>query len=146
VTAVVATAGRLQVKDKPSNVYVADYLPGETIAARSALVICNGGSPTTYQAFAAGAPVLGIASNMDQYLNMQCIERFGAGRVLRADQARAASIRAAIREILDSAFHRGKVDELVQRIHSTHSADRFAALIHDITKSAPLSRPLQARC
>src|SRR5207247_2269556 len=63
VTALVATAGRMELTAVPDNVRVASYLPGSAAAERSALVLCNGGSPTSYQALAAGVPVLGIASN-----------------------------------------------------------------------------------
>jgi UDP:flavonoid glycosyltransferase YjiC (YdhE family) len=63
----------------PANARLADYLPGTAAAARARLVVCNGGSPTCQQAFAAGVPVLGIASNMDQFLNMRGVERRNAG-------------------------------------------------------------------
>lgn len=54
VTVIAATAGRNHLKNVPANAFVADYLPGEAAAARSAVVLCNGGSPTTQQALAAG--------------------------------------------------------------------------------------------
>ncbi|MDD5330799.1 MAG: glycosyl transferase family 1, partial [Sulfuricella sp.] len=73
VTAMVAAAGET-VRDPPKNVHAASYLPGEAAAARAQLVICNGGSPTSQQALAAGVPVLGIAGNLDQFLNMQAVE------------------------------------------------------------------------
>ena len=47
-----------------------DYLPGIDAAARFNLVICNDGNPTAQGALAAGVPVLEIACNMDQFLNM----------------------------------------------------------------------------
>ena len=84
VSAMVATAGRTKVVSDNPYVHVSDYLPGMEAAARSKLVICNGGSPTAAQALINGVPVLGIASNLDQYLNMGYVEKMGAGRVLRA--------------------------------------------------------------
>lgn len=60
VTVIAATAGRNHLKNVPANAFVADYLPGEAAAARSAVVLCNGGSPTTQQALAAGVPVIGL--------------------------------------------------------------------------------------
>lgn len=68
------------------NVFTADYLPGISAARRAALVVCNGGSLTSYQALSAGVPVLGIAGNLDQFLNMQGIEITGAGALMRADR------------------------------------------------------------
>jgi UDP:flavonoid glycosyltransferase YjiC (YdhE family) len=70
VTVMAATAGRIRLESPPKNTFVADYLPGNDAAKRADLVICNGGSPTTSQALQAGVPVIGIASNLDQYLNM----------------------------------------------------------------------------
>jgi len=57
VTVGAATADRSDSTNVPANAFVADYLPGEAAAARSAVVICNGGSMTTQQALAAGVPV-----------------------------------------------------------------------------------------
>ena len=51
------------------------------------MVICNGGSATVYQALAESrAPVLGIPSNMDQHLTMQCVEGAEAGLSLRTEE------------------------------------------------------------
>lgn len=96
VTVIAATAGRVKVGEVPANAFVADFLPGEAAAARAAVVICNGGSPTTYQALAAGKPVIGLASNLDQYLNMQAVERAGTGVTLRAGRLRRSNFGAAL--------------------------------------------------
>lgn len=69
VTVIAATAGRSDLKTVPANAFVADYLPGEAAAARSAVVVCNGGSLTTQQALVAGVPVIGVAGNLDQHLS-----------------------------------------------------------------------------
>ncbi|HEX8204362.1 MAG TPA: glycosyltransferase [Isosphaeraceae bacterium] len=85
----------------PENAWVAPFLPGREAAARARLVLCNGGSPATHQALAVGTPVLGLAGNMDQHLNMVGIERRGAGRLLRSEHARPAAIRATVAAMLD---------------------------------------------
>lgn len=98
-----STAGAMMPSQLPGNARVAPYLPGDAAAARSQLVICNGGSLTTQQALAAGVPVLGLASNMDQFLNMAPLEASGAGLTLRADRVNPAAIRAACQRLLASA-------------------------------------------
>lgn len=93
----VATAGKSAPRSlRSDSIRIFDYLPGDLICQHARLVVCNGGSPTTNQALAYGVPVLGIARNMDQFLNMQAIERFGAGLTLRADRADRAKLRAAL--------------------------------------------------
>ena len=82
VQLVVATAGARGLPEHPL-VFSSDYLPGDQVAARSSLVICNGGSPTSAQALAKGVPVLGIPGNLDQYLNMHYLEKRGLAQSLR---------------------------------------------------------------
>ena len=76
-----------------------DFAPGDLVCRRAKLVVCNGGSPTTNQALTNGVPVLGIAQNMDQFLNMQAIEQFGAGLLVRADRATQKVLQEATRKL-----------------------------------------------
>ena len=97
----VASAGKpLPEGLASSRTQVFDYLPGRAVCEHADLVVCNGGSPTTNQALTAGVPVLGIARNMDQFLNMQAIERFGAGLLVRADRASADVLQHALTRLL----------------------------------------------
>jgi len=97
-----STAGGPEPSDIPANARVASYLPGDTAARRAKLMICNGGSLSTQQAIAAGIPVLGVASNMDQFMNMAPIERRRAGICLRSDRATPAGIREATLKLLQA--------------------------------------------
>jgi len=98
-TVLVASAGA-SLPATAANVRVAAYLPGDAAAARARLVVCNGGSPTAHQALAAGVPVLGIASNLDQFLNMHYVVKAGAGECLRADSLDRRAVRAAAERLL----------------------------------------------
>jgi UDP:flavonoid glycosyltransferase YjiC (YdhE family) len=140
VTVIAATAGRTDVKDVPPNAFVADYLPGEEAAARSAVVVCNGGSPTTQQALAAGKPVIGIASNMDQYLNMGAIERAGAGVLLRASRLRVSDCSAAVRQILSTAkTTAASVQDVFARCPALSRFESF--LNQELTVRSPAAKP-----
>ena len=88
VVAMVATAGH-RLESVPSNVFVADYLPGLRILDRARLVICSGGSGTSYQALSRGVPVLGLPFNTDQYFTMEALTSAGAGILIRSGQATA---------------------------------------------------------
>lgn len=103
VTLLVANAGAALPSSLPANVVQAPYLPGLQAAELSRLVVSNGGSLTAYQALAAGAPVLGIAGNLDQLLNMQAFERAGLGRLLRADRLSGTALRAAADRLLSDS-------------------------------------------
>lgn len=97
----VATAGKsLPPGIGSSRTRVYDFLPGDQMCKLAQLVICNGGSPTTNQALKHGVPVLGIARNMDQFLNMRAIEKYGAGLSLRADRVEQTRLGEALQRLL----------------------------------------------
>ncbi len=97
---VVSTAGRAALETRSPDIYVADYLPGDLAARRAAVVVSNGGSTTGYQALAEGRPVLGVAFNLDQYLAMRSIERFGAGLALRAGALTRRDVAGGLERLL----------------------------------------------
>ena len=115
---VVATAGKRLAKDIQSPfTRVFDYLPGNLVCSQASLVVCNGGSPTTNQALVQGTPVLGVAVNMDQFLNMQAIEAFGAGLMVRGDRVSPALIARAVTRLLGE-------DGFTQRAHLLQATHR----------------------
>jgi len=142
VTVMVSTAGANVTQRLPSNAYIADYLPGIQAAARSSIVVCNGGSPTSQQALVAGVPVLGIASNMDQFLNMRAIVEAGAGIVLRADRISDAGILEAVNQILVSSQLDAGARKLAEAFTSYNSSTIFTDFVAEVTGvvARPMSR------
>jgi UDP:flavonoid glycosyltransferase YjiC (YdhE family) len=132
VTVMVATAGRADPGAVPDHVHVADFLPGEEAARRSSLVICNGGSPTSQQALAAGVPVLGIAGNLDQFLNMGGIEAAGAGQLLRADRFDDQALRRAAEFLLASAAAGEAARRIAAQFRQYQPGARLAALLREL--------------
>jgi UDP:flavonoid glycosyltransferase YjiC (YdhE family) len=132
VNVIAATAGRGTGSALPENVHAATYLPGMAAAERANLVICNGGSPTVQQALAVGTPVLGICSNLDQYLNMQAVEAGGAGQLLRAGEATAAAIRQAVEELLVDPGYRQAAVKMAGTYRGFDAGSRFATLVEQL--------------
>ena len=100
-TIVAGTAGKSLPGTARDDVFVADYLDGDEWASRASVVVCNGGSPTCYQALRHGVPVLGVPSNLDQYLNMAAVEDAGAGVLLRSGQASRERVCDGARRLVD---------------------------------------------
>ena len=132
VTVIAATAGRSVPAQAPANAYISAFLPGTEAAARSALVICNGGSLTTQQALAAGVPVIGIAGNMDQHLNMLCLERAGAGVRLRAGRLTAERVRAAAERLLRDSGYREGAGRLMRRMQAWDTGKVFITRVQTL--------------
>ncbi|MBS0446952.1 MAG: glycosyltransferase [Proteobacteria bacterium] len=129
VTVIASTAGQAVPQRTGGQLYLSDYLPGTEAATRSALVICNGGSPTSQQALAAGVPVLGVAGNMDQFLNMAAIEAAGAGLTLRADRLSDRRLQQAVERILQVPDFRSASRMLASRIAQGDATRRFTAWV-----------------
>ena len=69
------------------------YLPGALMAKNALMIVSNGGSTTGYQSLFEGKPVLGIATNLDQYLCMQNLTRLGVGRLIRARSLKSSILK-----------------------------------------------------
>lgn len=146
VTVIASTAGAPIPQTLSKNLHVADYLPGIEAAARASLVICNGGSPTSQQALACGVPVLGIASNMDQFMNMAAIVRSGAGEVLRADRVCARHIREAVVRMISDPDARRGAKGLARSFDKLDSRQNFRDFVSQISadgRAQPTYSPKQ---
>jgi UDP:flavonoid glycosyltransferase YjiC (YdhE family)/ubiquinone/menaquinone biosynthesis C-methylase UbiE len=126
VSVVAATAGRTSAgRPIPGNAFVTDFLDGQRAAARSSLVICNGGTLTVQQALCARVPVLGIASNMNQHLNMRTVRRTGAGELLRAGSATEGAIASSVMKMLAQPAYAQAAAALAEIYSRYDSAARF---------------------
>jgi UDP:flavonoid glycosyltransferase YjiC (YdhE family) len=99
---------------------------------RSNLVICNGGSLTTYQALATGVPILGLCSNMDQLLNMNAIERLGAGLSLRAARVLAIQLKEAVQSLLDTPAYDQAAGQAGERFRRVDAGQRFREFVAEV--------------
>lgn len=134
VYAMVATAGRNAIKNSPDNIYLKDYLPGSAAAAGSDLVICNGGSTTGYQGLNEGVPILGIASNIDQYMAMNHIEKAGAGSLLRAGKFNASVFENKIIQMLKNPIFK----ESALKIKKEFSTYNYKEIFNNVVEKALL--------
>ena len=128
ITVLAATAGREETLPATGNSRVAKYLPGAACARFACVVVCNGGSPATYQALAAGKPVIGLAVNTDQFLNMAAVEDARCGVLLRAHRVSEDAIREAVSHAIDD-----------QRLAGGAQAARAAIARYDVAAELRLT-------
>jgi UDP:flavonoid glycosyltransferase YjiC (YdhE family) len=129
VTILAATGGRYAAAGADGNVHAAEFLPGDIAARRSAMVICNGGAGTAYQALNEGAPVLGIPTNFDQYLAMTAIEKAGCGILLRSGSLTAEKVRQAVSRILGTSAYREAAQRMKHIFSRYNAVDRFSSFL-----------------
>jgi len=132
VTAIVASAGRFEPLHLPDNIFAETYLPGLEASEIASLVVCSGGTATTYQALACGVPVLGIPSNADQYLSMEAIEKQGAGLLIRSRNVTGRNIRKGIETILENADYKQNANRLKNKILLYNAPERFCNFVDSL--------------
>ena len=135
ITVIAATGGADMPKDVPANAFVAQYLPGEESARRARLVICNGGSLTCQQALAAGVPVIGIASNLDQFLNMDTLVRAGAGEIMRADRFDERRLVSLVTHMIAGSSHRAVARQMADAILRYDGRSQLSDTIGHVLKA-----------
>ena len=126
---IAATAGQPTPAGSVGRMRLAPYLHGERSTALAGLVVCNGGSMTCQQALLAGRPVLGIASNMDQFMNMEPLVAAGAGICLRADRLSVSEVRDACDSLLDDKAAAAAARRMGDALRAYDAPQRFEALL-----------------
>lgn len=129
----VSTAGRAELDVASEHIRTASFIRGSDAARRSRLVIGNGGSTAGYQALAEGVPVLGIPSNMDQYLAQGAIVRAGAGRLIRAGQVTAETVRSTVTEILNIESYYAAARRIAEEFARYDAMKNFRAFVDEVT-------------
>ena len=135
VRVLVATAGRSFLRGPPANFTVASFVPGGRAAEAARLVISNGGSTTGYQALSRGVPVLGVPSNLDQFLATQAIARAGAGVSVNARSARPDRLRDSIVAALCSAELKSGAARACAILGGLNSRATFRRFVAEVTRA-----------
>lgn len=136
MVAMAATAGRGTLLTSTAGHGIAPYLPGAQTAARAAFTICNGGSASAYQALAQGRPVVGLCSNMDQFLTMHHISRLGAGIMARASEQNVDTLRKSIRMIVNDARFSSNARAIQLSFSRYHAPTRFIKIASSVINPA----------
>lgn len=108
---------------------VFDYVNGDQACRDATVVICNGGSPATYQALSAGRPVLGLSSNYDQALNMSVVEDRGFGVQLPLAATNQARLKRALRQLIENARYAQSARVARSMLSDVNLHDRVSSFI-----------------
>jgi UDP:flavonoid glycosyltransferase YjiC (YdhE family) len=133
VDVVFSTAARVTPKNPPRNVRVVEMIPGDLAARKAAVVVCNGGASTGYQALAEGTPIVGIPSNVDQFLAATAMRDAGAGVLLRASTVTPSKVRAAVERVMREESFKQTAQRVAASFAGFDPHARFRAVIDEVT-------------
>jgi UDP:flavonoid glycosyltransferase YjiC (YdhE family) len=111
----------------PENARVERWIPQDTVLREAALVVCHGGSGTTFGALAAGIPLVVCPLFADQARNARAVQAAGAGVVIASGDHAAGGLRSLGPE--DAAALRIAIEEVLSRPTYHRAATRIAAEI-----------------
>jgi UDP:flavonoid glycosyltransferase YjiC (YdhE family) len=118
----------------PDNARVEQWVPQDAVLREAELVVCHGGSGTTFGALAAGIPVVMCPLFADQPRNAAAIQRAGAGVVVPFGEPAAgalrslgpehvAPLRASIEQVLGDPSYRAAAAGIAAEIAATPTID-----------------------
>lgn len=82
-------------------VYITDsFVPAQKVNALADIVICHGGQGTLQTALHAGTPLVGVAAQAEQFLNLYNIETKGAGIRVPMNKWNAENIQKSVQKII----------------------------------------------
>ena len=121
-----------------SNVHVESWVDQSDVMSEVSLVICHGGSGTSFGALSAGVPLVFLPVFADQPTNARLIQGAGAGMVigdgsLSADKnlltltEDASALGRAVRDLLRDPSYRESAQRLSREIHAADSPRSLAA-------------------
>jgi len=119
-----------QLGSLPGNVHVERWAEQRDVLAAAAVVLCHGGSGTTFGALAAGVPLVVVPLFADQPANGRLVASLGAGRVVQAT-AGSDQVRAALQSVLTDDGYRSAARKHASELRGLPDAD---TLLHTIAE------------
>lgn len=137
----------------PANVHVEQWVPQAQVLAQAAVVVCHGGSGTTFGALAAGVPLVICPLFADQPRNGALVEAAGAGVMVTVrdsgrgglrslGSADVAALRAAVDQVLFEPSYRRGAEKIGHEMAATSSlAEVLGDLLGEGTEPDPGRTP-----
>ncbi|GIJ93782.1 glycosyltransferase [Capnocytophaga stomatis] len=102
---------RQQVKNP--NVYITNqFVNAKEINQKADVVICHGGQGTLQTAITSGTPLVGIATQPEQQINLEHLSEFGMAKRISYWNWKASYIRQKVSKILSDSSYKEKAEAL----------------------------------
>jgi UDP:flavonoid glycosyltransferase YjiC (YdhE family) len=134
--------------DQPAHIHIEPWVDQTDVLPEAAVVVCHGGSGTTFGALAAGVPLVMVPLFADQFANGPKIVAAGAGALvdrgrddtglrLPLTESHASRITEAIEAVLASPSCREQARRLGDEMASAPTADAVLETLLDELRPTP---------
>lgn len=110
----------------PDDVVAARTMPGSQVLRHARLVVHAGGSGTTYQALAAGVPMIVVPHVAGQDVQARLVQRHGVGIAYRMDRLDVQRLRLGAAEVLTHGAYRQRAREFARELASVDGPNAIA--------------------
>lgn len=124
-----------ELAGKREGVYITDkFIPAPRVNAMADIAVIHGGQGTVQTAIYSGTPIIGVAAQQEQFINLSNIESRGAGIRISRAKWNTKNIQKSIAKILADKRYKESVLKLEDRIATTNGAKNAADVIWEKIK------------
>jgi UDP:flavonoid glycosyltransferase YjiC (YdhE family) len=117
--AICPIASAMERAGEHQNVYLTEaFVPAVNVNTMADIVVCHGGQGTVQTALASGTPIVGVAMQMEQQMNLDHVAATGAGIRIPITRWTASNIQKAVREVMQTPSYGERAQQLQQRLLS----------------------------
>lgn len=125
----------LTVLGKREGVHITDkFVPAQRVNALADIVICHGGQGTVQTAIHSGTPLVGVAAQQEQFINLSNVAARGAGIRIPLAKWNAKNIQKSITKIIADKKYKEAMLKLRERVVSMDGEKNAAELIWEKIK------------
>lgn len=111
-------------------IYITDkFIPAQKVNAMADITVCHGGQGTVQTAIYSGTPIVGVAAQQEQFINLSNVEAHGAGIRISITKWNTDNIQKSASKILADKRYKESMLKLRERITKTDGAKNAAEVI-----------------
>jgi len=111
-------------------VYITDeFIPAQKVNALADVVICHGGQGTIQTALASGTPIVGVAMQQEQFINLCNVSLYGAAIRIPLSKWNAKNIRESVNRIISDKNFKQATIRLKNRVDVMDGRRKSAEII-----------------
>lgn len=116
--------------------YITDsFVPAPLVNALADVVICHGGQGTVQTALASGTPIVGVAMQPEQQINLDNVALNGAGIRISINRWTASNITGATKKLIENPSYGKRAKQLQENIKNVDGKKNCSMAIWDFIKA-----------